>query len=294
MKNILLILFVLFIITGNAQTITVVNSQTNEPIPFASVYLVAGNLVIDGLSCNENGAAILPKREFDTLKISCIGYEDLILNKNQTGSFIFYLKQKDFKLNEIIIENKKTAILAYKGRKGRDLGILKDEGSILFFRNPYKKPVLLKSFSMKLKKAIVKNTVRILVYKVQDTIKHYKPGESLLHEDVLFTIEPNESGIKYVDLAEQDVYLPAEGAYIGIEVIDSRDINGNYSYDKNHMNEFETVEYISRFHLINRKFTSRGWVNAQHEWERSAGPPKKWGNRKLFVLPAWSIEVYTN
>lgn len=294
MKNIIFILIAILTTAGNAQTFKVIDIQTSEPVPFASVYLVVGALVIDGVSCNENGEAALPKREFETLKISCIGYEDLLADKTQISSGTLYLHPKDVELNEIVIENKTATTLTYKGRKGRDLGMFKNEEIILYFRNPYKRPVLLKSFTMQLKKAIVKNTLRMIVYKVQDTLKHYKPGANMLHEDILFKIEPGEYGIKNVDLTSQEIYLPAEGAYIGIEVIESKDINGNYSYDKNHMNEFETIEYNARFHLINRKFTSRGWQNAQYEWERSVGSPKKWKNRRIFVLPAWSIEVYTD
>lgn len=255
--------------------------------------MLLNNEVIAGLSGDENGDAILNNQKFDTLKITCIGYADLLISKKEITR-IAYLTPIDINLEEVYISNK-TETINYKGKKGRYLGMLKDVEFILFFKNVYNKSVRIKSFSITTKKTIVENTIRIVMYRVTDPIHHRKPGENLMTQDIVFTLATGKEGITTIDLTEYNIELPPEGAYLGIDVIEVRDINGNYSYDKNHMNEFETVKSREKTLLANDKFTSKGWQNLNFIWEESLRLYPHISNQKNnFVIPTFSIEVYTD
>jgi len=217
----------------------------------------------------------------------------LLISKDQITDVI-YLKSVTINLQEVYISNR-TKTIDYKGKKGRYLGMLKDVEDILYFNNTYNKSVRIKSFSITTKKTIVENTFRIVMYRVTDPIHHRKPGESLLNRDIVFTLAPSKEGTTTIDLTEYNIELPLEGAYMGIDVINVRDINGNYSYDKNHMNEFETVKSREKIFLANHKYTSRGWQNLNFYWQESFKQhPNISNQKKHFVIPAFSIEVYTD
>ena len=289
-------IFLILIISNiYSQTINITDESTHLPISYASVYFINQNKISGGLSCDENGNALLPNANFDFIKISSIGYDDLIVAYKEIKTFTFTLKPKTTELKEVIISSKIAQSIKYVGKNGRDLGMLKDVENILYFSNQFKKPVIIKSFLFKTKKTIVENKIRILMYSVKDTIHHLKPGENLLKQDIIFTLQSAHTGIKKIDLLEYGLELPPEGAYIGIEVIDAYDELGKYSFDKQHMNEFETINSNEKIFLSNHKYTNKGWENINEIWEKSLkNVHGMWGTKKYFVIPSFSIDVFTD
>jgi hypothetical protein len=295
MKKFYYILFLLISHNIFSQTINVIDELSRLPIPYTSIYLIDNNKIIGGLSCDENGKAELPATNYEFIKISSIGYEDLTIDHKDVKSFTFVLKPKATELNEVIISNKTVETIAYKGKKGRYLGMLKDVEIILYFKNPFKKPVTLKSFSFATKKTIVENKIRIVMYSVKDSTKHSQPGEMLLNQDIIFTLKPAHEGEVKVDLTQYGIVLPPDGAYIGIDIIDVYDALGKYSFDKQHMNEFETINSKEKIFLSNHKYTNKGWENINDIWEKTLKTTHgMWGKKKYFVIPSFSIEVFTD
>jgi hypothetical protein len=287
--------FLLFFINlcGFSQNLTVKDLVTQQPVPYVSVYFLVDGNTITGLSATDGGTFALPLQNFNQLKFSCIGYEDKVVEKSNLTNVV-YLQPKATQLEEVLVGNtSKPAKLGYfEGKKGRLLGLLKDTEEIVYIRNTYKKPVVLQSFSMKVKKAIVTDVARLVIYKVQDTVKHTAPGETLLQEDIVFKIATGTEGVVTVDLSEYNILLPAEGAYIGVDIIECYDANGRYSRDIHHMNEFETIIKGDCFFLVNHKFPQPGWVNTNVQWERTGKRFSKKRDRKYFVLPLFWITVF--
>ncbi|MNK01357.1 hypothetical protein D3C87_191540 [compost metagenome] len=289
-------LLILFSFTAYTQTIKIADAVTHQPIPYASVYLLNNTKISGGTSCDTNGNAILPVVNFDTIKITCIGYEDTQIAKTDVDTLI-YLKPKVIDLEELIIGNN-THVLAYKGKKGVSLSMTKDTEFVLYVKNTFKRTLGIKTFSMKMEKAIVENTLRLVMYKATDTITHKRPGENLLQQDIIFNIKPDTEGIVEVDLTQYNIQLPADGAYIGIDVIDVKDKNGNYFLDKHHFNKFESISSYDPYYLIYTKYNTPRWGNMYILWvdalKRIGRNPKAKRNKKYFNLPAFSVEVYTN
>src|SRR5271170_4148544 len=64
----------------------IVDSKTNEPIPFATVKIVNGKLLIGGVISNGSGDFQIPlsySSGMDSAIISCIGYSNLVLKTGE-------------------------------------------------------------------------------------------------------------------------------------------------------------------------------------------------------------------
>ncbi len=88
----------------------VLNQKTQEPIPFATIYLKGDNF---GITSNENGTFKLPVNNFalkNTLIIRCIGYKTIELPLKEVPLNIltaFKLNEETYSLDEILIKEKK-------------------------------------------------------------------------------------------------------------------------------------------------------------------------------------------
>ncbi len=109
-----LILIYTFLVSSflsNAQELSalVLDSLSQNPIPFASIYLKSGS---GGVS-NEEGRFRLqyePTNTIDSLFISCMGYKTLGIPTSQLQDSIFYLTPKSIELNSIILSNKQLDV----------------------------------------------------------------------------------------------------------------------------------------------------------------------------------------
>ena len=113
-KYLNLILIISFLLSGflsNAQELNalVLDSLSQNPIPFASIYLKSGS---GGVS-NEEGRFRLqyePTNTVDSLFISCMGYKTLAIPALQLQDSVFYLAPKSIELNSIILSNKQLDV----------------------------------------------------------------------------------------------------------------------------------------------------------------------------------------
>ena len=80
----------------------IVDAETGEPIPFASVGIVGTS---KGTSSNLNGQFTLPTTGFVTLKITCVGYESKDVTTTANALFI-QLKPSTTQLGQVVIFNK--------------------------------------------------------------------------------------------------------------------------------------------------------------------------------------------
>ncbi len=102
-----LLLFVTISSTAFCQQLIegrVVDKETGNPVPFASIGIIGTS---QGTSSNLNGQFSLALSEPFSVKISCVGYESLVINSLE-GLSLIRLKPIAIELNEIIITRKKT------------------------------------------------------------------------------------------------------------------------------------------------------------------------------------------
>lgn len=123
-KHILLLLLFLFNYSAFSQIITgvVLDEETNETIPFATIYF-GGTFV--GTSADSEGNFTIDISEYASmpLKFSAIGYHTFSLTGHKSTELsIVYLKPKVYEINEALVETKSLA----KQRR-RNLKLFKSE-----------------------------------------------------------------------------------------------------------------------------------------------------------------------
>ena len=114
-KIIYRLLIICFLMSGtlnHAQELNalVLDSISQNPIPFASIYLKSGS---GGVSNEEGRFRLLydqQKTLKDSLFISCMGYETLALSLSEIQDSIFYLPPKAIELNTIVVSNKQVDV----------------------------------------------------------------------------------------------------------------------------------------------------------------------------------------
>ncbi|MCW4467497.1 hypothetical protein OGH69_00825 [Flavobacterium sp. MFBS3-15] len=276
----------------NSQTIEILNYSSNEPVHFASVIFYKENKTVTGDYANENGILNFQYRDFDCIEISCIGFETKKFDKKNITEKL-YLKETVIQLPEIIVNGKASVEIGYINKKKvklkRNLSIGKFIQIAEFIENPFKVPVLIKSFSFKLIEVRGRPIYRLHLYRKHET--ENIPGEDILTKDLVYSLDEEAKGLVELDLAEYGVELPPDGIYIALEGLGSYDKNGNP--DENGGFDFEmflTDEYI---HLYKYEFFDgpEGWINRNEQLKKDEEfmGRKIW--KKSFIAPCFGLKV---
>mgnify|MGYP000978789077 CR=1 FL=1 len=280
-----LLLFLILRVTGTfAQTVTVRDAVTGNPIPYASVFFITDSKISGGISCNEAGVAKLPAAVYSQIKVSCIGYQDNVLLKTDIGSELF-LRPEEIKLPGVVIGDSSISVNYYNGDNGLPMALGRDSEQVVYFRNPVGKPAALSAFSVDFFTTKSGCTARLLMYAVPDTLHHDKPGKNLLPHDILLTLEPGPEGRKIFDLSGYGLILPAGGAYIGLEEVKN---TGDVV-------RYKTVISNDPVYLYWQKYLGLPWYNLNRLlvvlYHKDY---QKRRDRKDFRVPSWGIKLQTD
>lgn len=240
------ILFLLFLSAiVNAQTITVLDTNTQKPIPFATLLLKQGDKIVFGTYANRGGIAAIPTIEFEKVLVSCIGYDDKSFLRDEAINTI-YLIPKAIELNEVSLTGvralRDTLIGEYSEKK-RDKQGIGDANSFfaVFFENNIGKDVPIRSLWLKL--AMIKYTaaLRVHLYSRRDYEQKYDydkekqewhlyssyiPEDELTEQNIVFYVNPKDDKEVKVDLSVYNIVLPESGAFIGLECLGYFDETG--------------------------------------------------------------------
>lgn len=222
-------LFIIFIITNtiSAQIVTfngqILDLITKEPIEYAHVsFKDFGSF---GTSTNENGGftLIVEQKYLDSkVFISCLGYEDRLVNTSELQNKSFYLKPKTEVLQEVIIRRSEAKEISLGSTKGKKLGILKKRNITMFAQfiknnSADKCCEYLKDVTITFKEKFhspAKARIRILT---KDKIKG-TPKNDLLTKSLIITVIEKQKTY-HIDLSEFDIEVPEDGFFIAIEKI---------------------------------------------------------------------------
>jgi hypothetical protein len=232
MKYLILILIQLFSFASlaNAQNNTIstkiIDAKTKQPI-FGAIVL---NLSNPKNACysNEEGVFSLLAAKSDSLKITCIGYEDLVLfNIANLASPTIELNPNFVVLNEVLVNSTvktKTISLGniekYKGRYnagGTKGGILlvyvpnldSDTNKIVT-----KLKYILDYVRFDSQKSN-KGTVRVRLYSSYDS--SIFPKENLLQENIIKTIPLKSDQLLVINISKYQIKFPLNGVFVGLE-----------------------------------------------------------------------------
>lgn len=213
-----ILLFTFF--ATNAQTVKIIESETFEPISFATVKLYKDVTLVYGNYTNDKGQIDL-NFDYNFIEVSCLGFETKKIQKTQLENNIFYLIKKNIELEAVTVSNKKKEFIEIAIKKERKsyagfTMICKGYEITQFFENTLQKNTKIISFSFKTAKVNHKMAYRIRIY------KKIKIGES--NQDIeipttntIYYLEEGSEGLVEVDLTEFDLDFALDGIYIGIE-----------------------------------------------------------------------------
>lgn len=225
MKSIFTITVLLFTCSIFSQKVvsgTVVDSETNETIPYVNIGILKQSL---GTVSNESGKFEFEvKDDFmkDTIKVSSIGYKTISLVasdfiEKMKVNAVLPLTADVTELSEVTITARelKEKVLGNKARsKSLKLGFSVNElGNELGIKiNIKNNPTFLKSFNTH----IVTNTNTSLKYRLNIySIKNGLPDKKIVNENIIFPIDVEKGDFslnleKYRIYVEDDIYCTIE------------------------------------------------------------------------------------
>lgn len=118
MKVIVLLFSLLFF---QSQKVVVLNKKTAEPIQSANILIYKNGITIEYGITNEKGEFFFNK-EYDSLIVNSIGYEEKKYNKTNNSDIIVFLNEKTSVLKEVIVNSKNKIILGEYQKKVPKLG----------------------------------------------------------------------------------------------------------------------------------------------------------------------------
>jgi CarboxypepD_reg-like domain len=204
---------------------TIKDSQTKEPLAFASVQLLQSK---NGLYTNEEGYfEISSLTNKDTLIISYLSYQSQKISLSQlttTTENTIFLVNSSISLSEVVV----------KGKKSKSKGIMFGHydfpttfnwgsGPASIFMNYYKNinqtsPIIKKLYFDfgKSIKTTHKSLIRVRIM-VREGDKG-QPTRDIVQENMIVTVKPFTSKLVY-DIEKLNITFPKDGIFIGIEVI---------------------------------------------------------------------------
>jgi hypothetical protein len=204
-----------------AQEFYIKDVTTLKIISFANVMVFNGKEMVQGSYSSEEGKiAINKNRPYDKIIVSCLGYENLEVFKNQISNDTLLLTPTVYPLNEVVIKtNKKEDIISLgyaKSKRKVEYTAIKGMKICTFIHNPLNEKKQIRSFLFKIYN--YNNTK--LGFKLhlfeKDTISNL-PGKELLEQDIIVILEGKSRKLIEHDVNVYNIEFPAEGAFVGIE-----------------------------------------------------------------------------
>ena len=267
MKTMCFLLLFIIGVSTHAETFTVLDSATKQPVPFATVLLKSDTNIVYGNYCGRDGKIDIDfEKSFDNAEISCVGYQNRIIDKASLTNTIL-LNKDIIDLDEVVINKtiRNFNLWGYTNFKMDFIvGLGKGMEEVVFIDNAARTPLLVKSFMFRIEKAKSKIAVRVHFYK--KIANKMEPDEEMLTEDLVTYIEPKTKGAVEVDVSGFNVYLPAEGAFIGIEALGKvDDATGDFVDDTQYGDVGLRLEYNYRQGIpatfVRNRFRIKAWDN---------------------------------
>jgi hypothetical protein len=189
----------------------IIDKNTKEKIPFATIGLIKENT---GINADENGRfALVSRYESDTLIISSIGYESLKFSVNMLPlNMLFELQKKSITLKDIlIVQYKKSETINEFSNCG--ISYYKTSGMVSQVAQQFQSPAANSLLSeINICKSDDHSLFRIRVYSMDSL-------SGLPSIDLADTIIEIKTARKHVhiDVAKYNIYIPGRDFFVAIE-----------------------------------------------------------------------------
>lgn len=245
LKKLNLIICFLFILQAKAQ-ISIKDAESKTPVSYASISFGNGN----GIVADDEGKFFFTKKlypDIDSLFISALGYKELNILSNELKPELFLEPEID-QLDVVVIEgprrnlkNKRFKTESLKPYLEDDyykcwLPTIESEIAV-FFPNKDEKtkriakikfPIALESKNWKNRKqanADKKKFSTLFKVNIYNSIEG-KPGENLNTKTIVFRATEKDGDYHELDITDQDILMPDDGAFISIQVLGYTDKSG--------------------------------------------------------------------
>ena len=224
MKNLFLnFIFLLFYFSSLSQRIlikgTVLSNENNQFIPYATAQIINTQNIVDG---DESGYFEITANKDDSLLISCIGFEQLIIpvsyfkDKNS-----IVLKENYLKMDDVIVKNPVSYTFGIvnekmgSSRSGGSEAARSELTTLIEIPKPIESYRISKVF-IKGKKFEEENSIRLHIYAVNE---NGLPGEELLKKPMIIKKEEfnNNNKIITIDVKDQNIILENASFFIGVQ-----------------------------------------------------------------------------
>lgn len=199
----------------------VVDSINKKPIQFALIKYFNEHLEIYRDYSNEEGHFKTKiEKKITCFSISCLGYE--FKRVDNINADTIFLRPIDFQIEPVVITNQDETVLGYSRSKSKlEMGIDINLEEVVFIENKSKIERLISGFELKIakRKKIDAIPFRISIYTID--IKTGLPSKSLLNENLIFNLKNYTKNLIEVNLLDYNIMLPKEGAFVGVEFLNS-------------------------------------------------------------------------
>ena len=260
-------------IAFSQKQISIRSASDSSTLSFATVFDVANKAVG---SANEAGVFKISAKDYNSFRISYIGYEDLEIIPNAHKEFdTIYLTRKISTLKELVIKpcrldaEEKISNLT-DNNQALFGGVMSpkanNNGKVAVLIIPKKSPAKLLSLSFWLKRGLPfipkyaeKSPFAISFYSYSETTK--LPGD-LLYEKPVFYF-PKKEGKQFLKLDTLNINLPLEGMYVCFEFIQDEKYQWNLrSNDSIVVNQGVSLDgtYSEGFGLAFFDYKTNSWI----------------------------------
>lgn len=214
----LLILFIQVNVFSQKKKIIVLDSITNNPIPFASLEYY--NTTV-GIFANEFGEFEVDSRA-KRVVVKSLGYFDKIIEVENIDKI--YLKPKILDLKEVIIYNYGEEVLLEKQKSKSMIPFRTNSGGLTFARlfKETEKTSLRKVF-LSIENDSTPKKILLEIYTVD---KNDLPSKNILDEKIIANIEPNQKNLE-IDLTEDLIILSDNKYFLAITILNFKNSASN-------------------------------------------------------------------
>lgn len=258
MKYVIILIFLIYNLTAQSQTIRFYDAETNEPVSFATVSFGDGL----GAFANADGEFLFQKKRYpdiDTLFVSALGYADLKLVTSELEP-AYAMQQEIDQLKEVVITTARKG--KFKTREIKPVSHSKYHNSWLqtveseiavMFRKQDGKPTQLATLLLPInvREAVSGKNIPVRKFSTLMRVKFYenangKPGKEISYGNIVFVItEEEKKDVFELDISKNNIFIPENGMFVSIQVLGPTDASGKLIQTKPY-NEYKTKRGVEK------------------------------------------------
>jgi hypothetical protein len=250
-----------------AQNYIIIDSQTKELIPFAAIEMLDKN---EGFFTNEEGSFFLDTTKRGKIKISCLGYNNLIIEKKLMTDTIL-LTPKLESLSEVVVysSKKETKTIGSKSKNISWYLSQNDQLSLLLkpqdnYKQSFIEEILIPTgkspATTESKQKQFESIFRLHIFSNDNN----KPNIPLLKSPIIVRYSEKSKKLLRIDISDENIQFAGKGLFICLEMIGEIGSNGQVIIKKNFIPNFKFTDKQNKDFLSHSYFKqgiSDEWIS---------------------------------